>query len=189
MSARLPSIQKQQLVQTERLMRFTSWLFEQIRPFVAGTVWEAGCGIGTYTQLLLATGCEHVIATDHDGSLLAVAHETFRGVQRVDVFDLDLRRADDYRKVRGARTIVCLNVLEHLEDDAMVLREMYEVLVPGGTLLLLVPAHRWLFNGIDRSVEHYRRYTRTELATKLRAAGFRPVRLWYFNALAIVGWY
>jgi SAM-dependent methyltransferase len=183
------AIQKQQLVQTEGLTRFTAWLFEQIEPFLNGAVWEAGCGTGTYTQHMLARGCGPIVATDLDEDVLTVARRRFDGDPRVAVFDLDLGKPDEYRKLTHTiQTIVCLNVLEHLEDDRMTLRQMRQLLPPGGRLLLLVPAHPMLFNGIDESVHHYRRYTARELREKLQSTGFRVVRSYYFNALGIVGW-
>ena len=184
-------VQKQQLVQTEGLGRFTRWLFEQSAPFVTGTVWEAGCGIGTYTRHLIAAGCARVIATDYDEDLLVAAREAFAGLDQVRVMRLDLSRGSEFEKLRGERigTIVCFNVLEHIEDDRMVLRKMREQLTGDGHLVLLVPAHPILFNGIDRSVHHVRRYTASELRRKLTEAGFHVRRLYYFNALALVGWF
>src|SRR5256885_649989 len=121
------STQEQQLLQTERLTRFTGWLFEQIQPFLTGTVWEAGCGTGTYTQKMLAVGCERILATDHDEALLEIVRHRFKDSERVCVFDLDMSREDEFEKLRGQsiQTIVCLNVLEHIKDDLLVLRNMY----------------------------------------------------------------
>ncbi len=175
------AIQKQQLVQTEGLTRFTRWLFEQIEPFLNGAVWEAGCGTGTYTQHMLSRGCGPIVATDLDEDVLTAARRRFDGDPRVAVFPLDLSKPDEYRKLtrHAIQTIVCLNVLEHLEDDRMVLRQMRQLLQPGGRLLLLVPAHPVLFNGIDESVHHYRRYTARELREKLeeRRVSNRPILL------------
>ena len=71
----------------------------------------------------------------------------------------------------------------------MVLRNMRALLPTDGRLVLLVPAHPGLFNGIDESVHHFRRYTARDLRFKLNSAGFRLDRLWYFNALGILGWF
>ena len=142
-SANSSAIQKQQLVQTEGLTRFTGWLFEQIEPFLKGAVWKAGCGTGTYTQHMLSRGCRPIVATDLDEDVLTVAQRRFNSDPRVAVLKLDLSKPDEYRKLmrHPIQTIVCLNVLEHLEDDRMVLRQMRQLLPPGGRLLLLVPAH------------------------------------------------
>src|SRR5713101_5393393 len=121
------SVQGQQLLQTEGLARFTGWLFEQVKPFLTGIVWEAGCGTGTYTQYMLMAGCERILATDHDEGLLNIARHRFKSTERVRVCDLDMSREEEYEKLRGQsiQTIVCLNVLEHIEDDMLVLRAMW----------------------------------------------------------------
>jgi SAM-dependent methyltransferase len=184
------SVQKQLLV-AGRLNRFPNWLFEQIQPFIGGTVWEAGCGTGTYTHHMLAAGCERILATDYDADLLQVARRRFAGNERVLVFSLDMSQEVEFEKLKGhaIQTIVCLNVLEHIENDLLVLRNMRALLPPKGRLILLVPAHPCLFNGMDESLHHYRRYTARDLSTKLRAADYRVIKLYYFNAPAILGWF
>jgi SAM-dependent methyltransferase len=86
-------------------------------------------------------------------------------------------------------TIVCANVLEHVEDDRLALTNMRAILRGGGRLLLLVPAHPFLFGTMDQADEHFRRYTRSTLTNRVRAAGFEVERLYQMNALGIVAWF
>ncbi len=87
-------------------------------------------------------------------------------------------------------SIVCLNVLEHIEDDAGALANARQILAPsGGRLVLLVPAHPGLYGPLDRKVGHLRRYTRAGLERALRAAGFRVETLRWFNASGMPGWW
>jgi SAM-dependent methyltransferase len=103
---------------------------------------------------------------------------------------LDLRDFDPAPlAARGLDTIVCLNVLEHLADDRGTLRRLHAALAPGGCLLLLVPAHEWLFGAIDRAIDHQRRYEQAGLVAKLEEAGFRVEHTRFFNRLGVVGWY
>ena len=62
-------------------------------------------------------------------------------------------------------------------------------MAPDGTLAILVPAHPALFNGFDRGVGHFRRYTKADLREKLESAGFVVERLWAFNMLGALGWF
>ena len=64
------------------------------------------------------------------------------------------------------------DVLEHIDDDVGAVRGLHRALAPGGILLVTVPQHRWLWSGADDFAHHRRRYTRRELVTKLRDAGF-----------------
>lgn len=79
--------------------------------------------------------------------------------------------------------VVSADVLYHVEDDAAALREFFRVLRPGGTVVINVPAYRWLWSYHDVAVQSQRRYGRGELIAKLAAAGFIGVRTTHWNAL------
>jgi len=86
-------------------------------------------------------------------------------------------------------SIVCLNVLEHVNDDMQGLRNMYDSLKPGGRALVLVPQGQELYGTLDEVLGHYRRYSREELQTKMQQAGFRVENIVSFNRAACPGWY
>jgi SAM-dependent methyltransferase len=78
--------------------------------------------------------------------------------------------------------ITLLDVLEHIDDDVASLRALHRLLVPGGLLLLTVPAFPALWSGHDVVNEHKRRYTRSGLRQRLEGAGFDVRMLSFFNA-------
>jgi SAM-dependent methyltransferase len=80
---------------------------------------------------------------------------------------------------------VSLDVIEHLEDDLAALRELRRVVKPGGTLLVTVPAYKWLWSGHDVVNHHFRRYTRRSLQRVGEQAGWQQVRTTYFNSLLL----
>ena len=86
-------------------------------------------------------------------------------------------------------TILLVNVLEHIEDDAAALAEFYRMLKPGGHLLLYVPALSFLFSPLDRLVGHYRRYHKPAMTALVRQAGFEIARVTYCDMLGILPWY
>jgi SAM-dependent methyltransferase len=90
---------------------------------------------------------------------------------------------------RRLDTAVCLNVLEHVEDDVQALRNMREVLVPGGAICLLTPVNKWLYGPMDKVDHHFRRYTKSELNAKIEEAGLSIERQRYFNMLGIAAWF
>jgi SAM-dependent methyltransferase len=81
--------------------------------------------------------------------------------------------------------VVCLDVIEHLEDDLAALRELRRVIKPGGALLVTVPAYQWLWSGHDEVNHHYRRYTRRTLESVAEEARWEPVRTTHFNSLLL----
>ena len=88
-----------------------------------------------------------------------------------------------------ADTVICLNVLEHIEDDAVGLRNIASALAPGGRAIVLVPQDQSIYGTLDEVLGHYRRYSRDELRSKLEAAGFTVERLFEFNRVTRPGWY
>jgi SAM-dependent methyltransferase len=80
---------------------------------------------------------------------------------------------------------VCLDVIEHLEDDRSALRELRRVLAPGGALLVTVPAYQWLWSGHDEINHHHRRYNRTSLQRAAREAGWTCESATHFNSLLL----
>jgi SAM-dependent methyltransferase len=103
-------------------------------------------------------------------------------------FPLDPASRAEIRDLR-IDSVVCLNVLEHIDDDRGALADMYDVLQPDGRLVLLVPAFARLYGTLDVHLRHFRRYEREELESKLREAGFAIEDLRFANRPGILGWW
>lgn len=172
----------------EQLQRYNAWLWGRISPYVGQRVLEAGCGTGTITQYLLRS--ERVISTDIDPHYVALVQGKYgdRPYVRVEWADLS---SPDWPDLDGERidTVVCMNVLEHLLDDRNVLGRFRDLLEPGGRVVLLVPAHGWLYGSIDRAIGHYRRYELGQLRDLVAECGLDIERADYLNPTGILGWF
>jgi SAM-dependent methyltransferase len=176
------------LLRLSRAERYNRWMFERLAPWLGQRILEIGSGIGSFTRYLV--GRELILATDVNPRYLRILRNTFERHTRVEVEPLDLMAFDPAAFAeRGVDTILCFNVLEHVEDDRGALRRLHAALAPGGRLLLLVPAHQWLYGAIDQAIDHYRRYEPAGLAAKLEEAGFRVEHRQFFNRLGVLGWY
>jgi glycosyltransferase involved in cell wall biosynthesis len=176
------------LRRVEVLRRYNRFLWELVRPFVGRTILEIGSGTGLMTKYLASRG--DLTATDLDPQYVELLGRTFADRPNVHVRPLDLARlATDGVPKRSFDTVVCSNVLEHIEDDRAALAAMRDVLVPGGRVVLVVPALKPLYGSIDAAIHHHRRYSREEAAEKLRAAGLEVEHLSYFNMVGVPGWY
>ncbi|MEP7339977.1 MAG: class I SAM-dependent methyltransferase [Acidobacteriota bacterium] len=176
------------LNQLAELDRYNHWIYEQIAAAMGSRILEVGSGTGNITQFLCANG-NQVMATDVVPSYRSELQRLFGAKPNVKVgkFDLD-REAPAEFITQPFDTVVCLNVLEHIEDDLFALQQMHRALEPGGKLALLVPAHRILYGEFDRAVGHYRRYEKRELADKLKQAGFAVREMKFFSLLATLPW-
>lgn len=163
------------------------WVYEIIAPFLGRSLLEVGSGVGVISKFLVARG-DPVILSDHQTTYLHYLHDRFGNAPHVTYQLLDLQSERYDLGGHSIDTIVCLNVLEHLEDDRHVLRNFHTLLPDKGRLVLQIPNYPLLFGSLDEVYGHYRRYTQQSIAGRLSEAGFRI--LWWrnFNPLSIPGW-
>ena len=153
---------------------YNDWLRGLVRRWSGGAdaALDFGAGIGTFSGSLSAPH-QRVHCVEPD----ARSREVLR--------DKGFNAHADITDVPDACVpyVFTLNVLEHIEDDASALRELYRVLEPGGRLFVYVPAFEVLFTSMDRHVGHVRRYRLGELETRIRNAGFELEHSGYADAL------
>jgi glycosyltransferase involved in cell wall biosynthesis/predicted RNA methylase len=177
------------LATMSRAKRFNRWMADTIAPFVRGEVLELGAGIGNLT-VLLASGQYRYVATDTDHEHLCELRSRLEYRPDIDIQRFDFSLADEVTRFRqSADTVVCLNVLEHVQDDREALSNIRCSLRPGGLAIVLVPQGPELFGSIDQVLEHKRRYTKDELTEKMASAGFIVTQVIDFNRVTRPGWY
>jgi SAM-dependent methyltransferase len=166
---------------------YNRWLIDRSDPYLGSRVLDLGSGIGTFTAMI-AKRADHVTALEPDPTFWPVLERRFAGNPAVDVVHQDAAALTESGVGGSFDSIVCFNVLEHIADHRSTLVTMREALRPGGTLLLLVPAHPLLYGGIDRTVAHVRRYSRKPLRGLLRETGYDVVSMRHVNPVGAAGW-
>ena len=158
------------------------YLRDLMAPHLTGDVLEVGAGIGT-TMKALRTGAERSwTCLEPDAAMAAqLARETAGGDRRTEVVtgtldDLHDRRFD---------AIIYVDVLEHIEDDRGELQRAARRLRPGGRLLVMSPAHQFLFSPFDAQIGHFRRYSAAALRA-LTPSGVRLESMRYLDATGLL---
>lgn len=167
---------------------YNRWIIENLHPYVGERVLDVGCGTGNILKYFLDR--ERVVGIDVGEEFIDKARERFgdRANFRAEVTDIS--DAGVVELVGETfDTIMCVNVLEHIENDELALEHMNEILSPGGRLLLFVPAHPFLHGSMDEVDGHHRRYTKTTLGTKLAGAGFSIEARHYMNLPGAIAWF
>jgi glycosyltransferase involved in cell wall biosynthesis len=180
------------LARMAKLEPYNRWLADRFRPALGSRVLEIGAGFGNMTRQMTGEGRELLVASDLD----PVALEYLRGVFREDAavrvasyrFPLSEGNLGEIAALRFD-TVVCLNVLEHIEDDGATLSGLSAALPPGARLVLIVPALARLYGTLDEHLGHFRRYEKAELEQKIRAAGFALEGCRFLNKPGVFGWY
>ena len=170
---------------------YNKWLHERFESALGDRILEVGAGVGNQTRFFVGDR-SLVVASDIEPHYLRELTARFGDRQNVHIssyrFPLSRVATEELRDF-GIDTIVCLNVLEHIEDDEATLRDFAAVLPQGGRLVLLVPALKALYGTLDQHLSHYRRYSQQELRGRLTAAGFDVDTLRYLNRPAVPGWW
>lgn len=168
---------------------FNRWMADTVRPFLGETVMEIGSGIGNLTRHL-APRKRRYIATDIDREHLARLRNRLHHRPNLETAHCDLTNPADFAPYANRMdTVVCLNVVEHVEDDLGGLRNLFSALKPGGTAVVLVPQGQWAYGSLDRALGHVRRYGKRQLIQRMEQAGFAVDRVIEFNRVSLPGWY
>jgi SAM-dependent methyltransferase len=127
---------------------------------------------------LSQAGLNRVVGSEAHAEGLAFAARRAPGAElmQMDARRIPFREAFD--------VVAAFDVIEHVEEDEQVLREMFAACRSGGGIMLTVPQHPWLWSERDEFARHVRRYSRAELLRKVAAAGFK--RAWSTSFVSLL---
>lgn len=168
--------------------RYAAHVFGMFRPYIGRRVLEVGCGIGTMTRKLAGVA-DAVFAVEPNLNCAERAREAVGADPKVSLHVAHLEECDQ-ADLRAHRfdTVFCVNVLEHIEDDVAALRAFKDVIVPGGHVLIYVPALQAAYGPLDAELGHHRRYSKATLARAFAEAGLPLDLLRYSNPIGLLGW-
>lgn len=170
-----------------RAKNYFAWQARLILPEIGHRVIELGCGLGNFTSQLLER--ELVLALDTDLECVAKLEQRYPGHSNLHLYVGDLQRLEDELARFRPDSCVCLNVLEHIENDRGTLKSIHDTLVPGGVLALIVPAFPKLHGPIDDRLGHLRRYTKESLTALAGDTRFEVSKMRYMNLVGFFGWW
>ncbi len=168
--------------------RYSAHLFNLFRAHIGKRVLEVGSGIGTMSQPL-AEAADLVVGLEPNINCVSRLENAMRGYPRFVLRPYHLEECNR-GELAGHRfdTVVCVNVLEHIEDDAGALRTFKDVLIPNGRVLIFVPAVQAAYGPLDAELGHHRRYSKPTLAKAFHDAGLDLLTLRYTNPIGLLGW-
>jgi glycosyltransferase involved in cell wall biosynthesis len=175
------------LERLNRAPRFTEWMADVIRPYLGKRVLEVGAGTGNMSVRLMPRSVYW--ATDVNGHYLAYLNTLAATRPYMRVGYADAMDGQSFPAGQSFDTVVCLNVVEHIEDDVRALQNIREILEDGGRAVILVPCGPWLYGSLDKVLGHYRRYTRERLVEVAQLAGFQVEEVLKFNRPGVPAWW
>jgi SAM-dependent methyltransferase len=144
---------------------------------VMAEVLEFGAGTGALAEVMLNEHKLKPICVEIDPTLIEILK--LKGFQTYSNLSLS---------PNFASFIYTSNVLEHIDDDLEALAQIKKKMLPGGLLVIYVPALPFLFSDMDAKVGHYRRYTKRELSQKVSQVGLKIDDCYYNDCLGVLAW-
>jgi len=168
---------------------YNRWIWDTIAQHIGNSILEIGSGVGTFTKFLMKYPRVHV--TDIADNCIDILHRNFSESKNLNIAKLDITSILDreYWVTQNIDTVICLNVIEHINDDLSALENLRTVICDNAKIIVMVPAFKFAFGTIDRLDGHYRRYSKGDLIAKLKGAGFSPIQIRYFNSIGLIAWF
>jgi SAM-dependent methyltransferase len=165
------------LAALENAEHYAAFLTELVRRSAGGIdeLIDFGAGVGTYAKRLRSEGFRVVCIEPDDSQRQRLLDEGFEAWPAIDTLPDN-----------AASLVFSLNALEHINEDASTVAELWKKSRPGGTVLIYVPAFNCLWSSLDDQVKHCRRYTKRSLRELVQQAGFSVEELRYADALGFV---
>ena len=169
---------------------YYAWIAEQFSATLGSRVLDIGGGMGPLLDHVLGPSRE-ILSIDLDPEAVEEIRQRFPMPSRVSSRVANILDERDLPGLieSGFDSILCVNVLEHIRDDASALAAMSRLLPSRGYLNLLVPAHPFLYGTPDELAGHFRRYRRKDLVALVRAAGFDLRDAHFFNGFGAIPYF
>lgn len=164
---------------------YNKWTFKKLDQYLKGEILEVGCGIGNFTLDLSKYG--RITAIDIDQDLIEKL--TKKRNPKIDTGYGDIEKGKYFFKEKKFDSVVCINVLEHIQDDTNALNNIFKLLEKEGHLILLVPIYNFLYGEIDKSIGHFRRYNPKALVKKMQEIGYIIISQKILNFAGAIGWF
>ncbi len=166
---------------------YYNWIISEFGKYIQGNVAEVGAGAGTFTQYIVNSGVDSLIAVEPSEEMFPILKERMKDEGKVQVHNGFFSEATE-GKDSSLDSAIYINVMEHVEHDLEEMKAVYKALKPGGHICIYVPALQWIYGSFDEKVGHFRRYTRKDLRKKLEEAGFKVEMLHYSDWVGIIPW-
>ncbi|HOS14180.1 MAG TPA: class I SAM-dependent methyltransferase [Smithella sp.] len=181
---------KYSLLLLSQRYNYNRWIYNNIQRFIGNNVLEVGAGIGNLTDFILSKNKLTLIDIHQPYVDYLKAKYSFCDSAAFTVLQTDIQNIQS-SPVSGMTfdTVICLNILEHLENDRTAVENMSHLLQPKGKLIILVPALKTLYGSMDISFDHRRRYNKKDLRSLIQDQNLDVLKLYYMNFPGMIGWF
>lgn len=157
---------------------------DELASYIAGDVLEVGAGIGATTAALHDGTVRRWVCLEPDASLASRLQARIIGSAAAPTTKVIVGSLRTFTEQASFDCILYIDVLEHIEDDRGQIELAAQLVRPGGHIVVLSPAHQWLFSDFDKSIGHLRRYKKATLRS-LMPSGWIEKKLTYLDSIGV----
>lgn len=180
----MQNIGQDTLSKMESAVWYNKWLIDRINKYIKGDVLEIGSGTGNMSNLIIEN-CRFLTLTDINYRYLKLLKKQYKNRAEVKYLNIE----NNILKDRKYDCLIMINVLEHIKNDSKVIQNALSMIKNNGYLVLLVPAHSFLYSKLDSSIGHFRRYDLNDVNRLFTNYELKIEKLQYINWLGAIGWF
>lgn len=160
------------------------WLNE-VRPFIGEAILEVGAGIGSTARTLGAHQYKSWVCLEPDPKLCDKIRKEVSVGNLPDFLDIRMATTENLKSSDMFDTVLYIDVLEHIEDDSGELRRIAGNLIDGGKVIIVSPAHNFLYTDFDKKIGHYRRYS-SDMLKSIVPSGMIIKKIHYLDSVGLL---
>lgn len=162
-----------------------SYYRDILRKYLGAEVLEVGAGIGSTTKLLCKQNQKRWVCLEPDSQLANRLQALINSGDLAKCCEKRVGTLLDISHQEAFDTIIYIDVLEHIKDDKTEVEIAISRLRSGGTLVVLAPAHQWLYTPFDAAIGHYRRYNKKMLSAII-PQDLKCIELMYLDCVGLI---
>lgn len=166
---------------------YNKWIADEINKHISSPTLEVGAGTGNLSKYFIKKDDFYITETD-DG-LVKHLKEKYKKNKNLFISQLDITKDPSKKFTNFFSTVFAVNVLEHIDNDVIALRNIYKMLRADGKIVLLIPAKKFAYTKLDKELGHYRRYEKDEIVSKLNHSGYQIEKIYFFNIIGLLSWF
>lgn len=168
--------------------KYFQWQFLQFRPYIGNRIADIGCGLGNLTGFM--ENKEFYVGIDYNEEIINIMRGRYSNISNIEFSCQSILSpvCVDSLRSKNLDTIICINTLEHIEDDIKALNNMLNIVSSGKLFCLLVPAFNFLYGTLDILDGHFRRYNKKKILDMFNTLPVEIIRMYYFNLPGSLGW-
>jgi 2-polyprenyl-3-methyl-5-hydroxy-6-metoxy-1,4-benzoquinol methylase len=144
-------------------VNWKKYWFQKLQPLIGRSVLEVGAGIGSTAKLFANSEIDRWLAIEPDINLVDYIKEDYKKSKYPSNYEIHNMTSSSMSSNEKYDTILYIDVLEHIQDDQSEINNIIKLLTPEGKIIILSPAHDYLYTPFDKAVGHFRRYDKNKL--------------------------